>query len=489
MRSPYDKPILIVDDDRSFRHVLAHTLSAEGFHVETAASVKDCLAKLDESPQLLLLDLNLPDGSGLEVLKQVRAVDDRLPIVLITAEGDSNTAISAARFGARDYLTKPLDLGKLRDVVRRALEAKANHHAAGEITPMASGDEFLGRSRAMQAVFKHIGRVAKQNVSVLIRGESGTGKELVARAIWQHSDRSHESFTAVNCAALSCELLESELFGHEKGAFTGADRKHIGKFEACSRGTLFLDEVGDMHPSMQAKLLRVLQDGTFTRVGGNAMIRTDARFISATNRDLESMYAEGRFREDLFHRLNGFTIQVPPLRDREGDIRLLIGHYLGRYNEKLNKRIDAISSDAAEILLRYPWPGNVRELESLLGQLVLNSQGAVIKSSDLPAYLSAPPRMPSEPRAKTRTEDSTQAPPAYSDFESTVESLVGSDANDIYATVLEYVERCLLSRVLERTGGNQSAAARRLGITRGSLRFKMRQLGISVDNAVRVPNG
>lgn len=491
MSNRTDKPILVVDDDRTVRHVLSTTLSSGGFTVETAGSVAECIAQLENSPQLLLLDLNLPDGDGIEVLKHVRAVNDRMPIVLITAEGDSNTAISAARFGACDYLTKPLDLRRLREVVDRALETKTDNSSVGEIVPVGCEDEFIGRSRAMQAVFKSIGRVAKQNVAVLIRGQSGTGKELVARAIWKHSDRSKEIFTAVNCAALSSELLESELFGHEKGAFTGADRKHIGKFEACSSGTLFLDEVGDMHPSMQAKLLRVLQDGTFSRVGGSSVFHTDVRIISATNCDLESMCSRGTFREDLFHRLNGFTVSVPPLRDRDDDLRLLISHFLFCYNKKLHKRIDAIAPDAAAILLQYSWPGNVRELESLLGQLVLNAQGSVIQASDLPSYLSAQPRQ-STPTDQLPTEstsaDSERNAKHTGEFESLVESLVDSESHDVYAETLEYVERVLLTRILEETDGNQSLAARRLGITRGSLRFKMKQLGISVDSAVKVPS-
>jgi DNA-binding NtrC family response regulator len=483
------KPILIVDDDRSVRHVLHTTLIADGYEVVTATSAAECVTKIHQlSPALVLLDLNLPDGNGIEVLKKIRAADLKQHIILMTAGGDSDSAILAARFGARDYLTKPLDLRRLRAIMSRALTPREERNGSSgelEIVPIQCHDVFIGRSREMQEVFKAIGRVAKQPVSVLIRGESGTGKELVARAIWQHSERAHKVFLAINCAALSDELLESELFGHEKGAFTGADQRQVGRFEVCREGTLFLDEIGDTRPSLQAKLLRVLQERRFTRVGGTTEITTDARIISATNRQLEAMCRSGQFREDLFHRLNGFSIFVPALRDRGGDIALLLGHFLQRYNQKLSKEIEAITPDATRALLQYPWPGNVRELESLISQVMLNLEGTMIDLGELPPYIAQPNSntSPSLPRHEPAVVPSPSSEDELSRFVTV--GLSGASDN-LYAETLEFMERYLLYRVLQQTGGNQSAAARRLGITRGSLRFKLRSLGLSIDNQVTI---
>jgi two-component system nitrogen regulation response regulator GlnG len=366
---------------------------------------------------------------------------------LITADGDSEAAITAARFGACDFLTKPLDLNRLLETVGRAIAKTSERTNAyddfGEINPTACDDPIVGRSRAMQAVFKGIGRVAKQAVAVLIRGESGTGKELVARAIWQHSDRADRTFLAVNCAAMSAELLESEMFGHEKGAFTGADHRHLGKFEACHAGTLFLDEIGDMPPSMQAKLLRVLQERRFTRVGGDEEISTDVRVISATNRDLEEMCQSGEFREDLYHRLNGFSIVVPPLRDRGADIRLLLGHCLHRFNQKLNKQIDAITTAAAKRLTHYySWPGNVRELEAVLSQVMLNTSGTIIDANDVPNYISVPHEkvQSAEPDCSFGHRSSKTEGKIEGQFESFVDSLLAGASNSSYAETSGFVE-------------------------------------------------
>ena len=482
-------PVLVVDDDRTIRHVLRESLAADGHEVITASDVSDCIAKIGQlSPKLVLLDLNLPDGNGIDVLQHVRSTNSTLPVVLITAEGDSESAIRAARYGARDYLTKPLDLRQLRHVVRRLTQADdSSQDNEAPILPQPANDDFIGRSAAMQPVFKSIGRVAKQPVSVLIRGESGVGKELAARATWRHSDRANEVFLAVNCAALSGDLLESELFGHEKGAFTGAVQRHIGKFEVCQHGTLFLDEVGDMQPAMQAKLLRVLQERCFTRVGGSAEIPTDARIISATNRDLEAMSKTGDFREDLFHRLNGFSIQIPPLRQRGEDIPLLLGHLLHRYNQKLNTQVSQISASAAAHLTQYSWPGNVRELESLLGQVMLNSHDSAINSSDLPGYIVSrrSARSFADPPQDLAPDNSASSD--IGAFEAFVNSQLAHESESVYESTLEFVERYLLGRVLEQTNGNQSAASRKLGITRGSLRFKLKSLGMTIDSEVKVP--
>ena len=327
------------------------------------------------------------------------------------------------------------------------------------------GDQLVGRSPPMQEVYKAIGRVAPQNVTVLIHGESGTGKELVARAIYQHSDRADGQFLAVNCAAIPEALLESELFGHEKGSFTGADQRRIGKFEQCNGGTIFLDEVGDMSPLMQSKVLRVLQEQQFERVGGTQTIQTDVRIIAATNRDLEKMVADGDFREDLYYRLNGFTIEVPPLRERGDDVLLLLQHCLERFNRELGKDVHGIAPEALDLLLRYSWPGNVRELEAVVRQSLLQTTGSVILPEFLPDFVR------DEEATKSFAESSDQ--PA-SDLKGWVESRLRNQSHDAYREVIQMTERYLLTMVLRATDGNQSQAAKLLGITRGSLRSKIR---------------
>ena len=484
--------ILVVDDDRAYRQLIRSGLEDQDYEVVSASSVAECMNQISKIDlDLLLLDLHLPGGYGMDVLKRVRAAHPELPIIFITGSEDSDSAILAARFGARDYLTKPISLTQLHDVVRKSLSQnryQTEEDEEGFIAPANSDDPFIGRSREMQAVFKSIGRIAKRDVAVLVQGESGTGKELVARAIWQHGDRANKVFLAVNCAAMSSDLLESEMFGHEKGAFTGADRQHIGKFEACSDGTLFLDEVGDMPLPIQAKLLRVLQERTFTRVGGNEQIRTGARIISATNRNLKTMCSTGDFRGDLLHRLNEFTIHVPALRQRSGDLRCLIAHFLDRNNRKLSKQFRGISASAAERLGNYGWPGNVRELEAVISQVMLNTHHSVIRERDLPTYLSvATSSHSADVRRKHSKTDSAQHH-STSDLETLVDSFVQQDAHDVYAQVIQHVERVLLVRVLNATQGNQTAAAKRLGITRGSLRFKLKNLGLKIDSEISMPH-
>ena len=313
-----------------------------------------------------------------------------------------------------------------------------------------------------------IGRVAPQNVTVLILGESGTGKELVARAIYQHSRRSHAPFLAINCAAIPETLLESELFGHEKGAFTGAERKRIGKFEQCSGGTLFLDEIGDMSALTQTKVLRVLQDQRFERLGGGEIVQCDVRLIAATNQDLERLVADGRFRSDLFYRLSIFTIRLPPLRERGEDLPLLVDHFLRQFNRELGKEVQRIAPETLDILRKHAWPGNLRELQSVLKQALLRATGPIL----LPDFL--PLLGPAEPREATDNPD----------WDGYIQSRLDAGTEDLHAEMLEMVERHLLTRVLSFTGGNQLQAARILGITRGSLRTKIRALGITIERSV-----
>ena len=329
----------------------------------------------------------------------------------------------------------------------------------------------------MQEVYKAIGRVASQDVTVLIRGESGTGKELVARAIYQHSNRAGGPFLAVNCAAIPESLLESELFGHEKGAFTGADQRRIGKFEQCNGGTLLLDEIGDMSPLLQSKLLRVLQEQQFERVGGNETIQTDVRIIAATNRDLEQMVADGTFRADLYYRLNGFTIDLPPLRQRTSDIPLLVDYFLARFNRQLAKDVQTVSRPALDLLMRYRWPGNVRELQSVLKKAMVQASGPVI----IPEFLPEMVRLPCAAGENSPNED---LPPG--DLEALVGERLEAGSVNLYAEALEVMEKYLLTRVLRAAEGNQSRAAMILGITRGSLRNKIHSLGISIGRKVNV---
>ena len=477
--------VLVVDDDRTVLSLVSRALRDMDVDVLTSGNAKDGLARIqDQAPDALLLDVMLPDGSGLEVAEQVRKLDPRLPVTFITISDDSDVAIEAMKLGAYDILLKPLDVEKVQEVVEKALEIRRMMLVPVEITGEALGetaegsgkhDLMVGRSPAIRAVYKEVGRVAGRDVSVLIYGESGTGKELVARAIYHHSNRKDECFLAVNCAALSDTLLESELFGHEKGSFTGADRRRIGKFEQCNGGTIFLDEVGDMSPLTQSKVLRLLQEQKFERVGGTETIETDVRIISATNRDLEQMIDDGEFRLDLFHRLNGYRINLPPLRQRVGDIALLLDHFLARLNKELDKEIHGVSPEVLQLLEEYPWPGNVRELQAILRKTVLRATGPVLVPDFLPEAV-----LQREPLLAAGAE--CELP---SDIKRFVEQRQMAGSADLYAEGLEMFERYLLTRVLRESEGNQSKAAERLGITRGSLRHKIRSLGISIDQVVR----
>jgi two-component system nitrogen regulation response regulator GlnG len=335
-----------------------------------------------------------------------------------------------------------------------------------------SSDVLVGRCPAMQTVYKAIGRVASQDVTVLILGESGTGKELVARAIYRHSRRASGPFLAINCAAIPESLLESELFGHEKGAFTGADRKRIGKFEQCSGGTLFLDEIGDMTPLTQTKLLRVLQEQRFERVGGNETISTDVRILAATNHDLERIVDQGRFRSDLYYRLGVFTIRLPPLRERTDDMPLLVEHFLKRFSRELGKEVQRASPETLAILGQYSWPGNLRELQSVLKQALLQTTGPVLVPDFLP------------PLGGAADKKETDAESLFPDWDRFISERLQAASQDLYAEALGQMERRVITRVLEHTGGNQLQAAKILGITRGSLRTKIRALGIIIERSV-----
>lgn len=480
--------VLVVDDDRAILHMVAQSLKKLDVEVVTCRDADQLVGNFSEAtPDVVLLDVMLPGVSGIEAFKQLREVDKRVPVIFITASESSDLAIEAMQLGALDYVAKPLNLPILNGLVEQAIEIRRLMNvpiAVGTTDVKSHAEVFVGRSPEMLEVFKSIGRVASQDVTVLIRGESGTGKELVARAIYHHSLRSEEPFMAVNCAAMVDTLLESELFGHEKGAFTNADRRRIGKFEQCNGGTIFLDEVGDMSPLLQGKVLRLLQEQTFERVGGNETISTDVRIVAATNRDLEAMVEEGAFRADLFYRLNGLTITLPSLRERQSDIRMLLEHFLSIARIELEKpEIEGISPEAVAILERFPWPGNVRELQSVIRRAVLRTTGPVI----VPAFL--PPEVSGESKETSRVATDRGDSPeglAPCDIESYVEQRLKSGTERLYDETLEVVERYLFARVLQETGGNQSRASRILGITRGKVRDRIAAYGITFESNVNV---
>jgi two-component system nitrogen regulation response regulator GlnG len=461
-----DDPDLIAEQVRQAFHRPDHRVVVAGTGTEGLKHVRA------EPPDVILLDLRLPDQSGLEVYQQLRQIDARIPVVFVTLAKSADAAIEAMKHGAYDYLFKPLDLHQLRRVVGEALEV-ARRMREPAVLPEAAPDAegaIVGSCPAMQEVYKAIGRVAAQDVPVLITGESGTGKELVARAIYQHGPRAQAPFLALNCAAIPENLLESELFGHEKGAFTGADRRRIGKFEQVSGGTLFLDEIGDMPLALQAKVLRLLQEQAFERVGGNETIRTDVRLIAATHRDLAAWSAEGKFRPDLYYRLGVFTIPLPPLRERGEDLPLLVRHYLRRFSKELGREVQDVAPEALERLRGYSWPGNIRELQSVLKQALLQASGPVL----LPAFL---PALTGEPCGA--------AAPAGKEFDlgAFIRKGLAPDASELYAETHRQVDRLLLPLVLEYTKGNQHQAARLLGIARQTLRLKLRELGLHITRS------
>lgn len=454
--------ILVVDDERNVLTSFQHLLGKKGHEVLTAKSGEQALSLLgSQSPDLILMDIRMAGLSGLETFRQAKTIVPKVPVIMMTAYATTDTAIEAMKLGAFEYTLKPFDIPKLTALIERAL-------AMGQLmrTPVtygasetdARGQRIIGKSPKMVEVYKLIGQVALSNVTVLIRGESGTGKELVARAIYHHSQRAERPFTAVNCAAIPETLLESELFGYEKGAFTGAAARKPGKFEQASGGTILLDEVGDMSPSTQAKVLRVLQEGTCERLGGHETIRVDVRLLAATNQDLEALIRERQFREDLYYRLNVVTITVPPLRERKEDIPLLAEYFVKRYSRELQKHGMRLSPEALERLSAYEWPGNVRELENCIKQAMVLATGDVLMPEQLRLGQSAPVRSTPESLEVLRElarQHLEQAP------------------GSAHQQLIEQVEAQLILEALTQTQGNLAQAAKLLGITRPTLREKI----------------
>lgn len=431
-------------------------------------------------PDLAIVNVPPESEAGLEVFDKLRAIDATVPLIVTASARSSLAAIEATKRGAFDYMVKPFAEPEFRAVVNRALEVRRlmiEPVDFGEPDELNETEVLVGHSLAMQEVYKSIGRVAQTDVTVLIEGETGTGKELVARAIYHHSKRATRPFMAINCAAIPETLLESEMFGYEKGAFTGADRRRIGKFEQCSGGTLFLDEIAEMSPPLQAKMLRVLQDGQVQRIGGNETIPVDVRVIAATNRDLRAAAAESRFRSDLYYRLNVFNISLPALRRRREDVGLLVHYMLGRLSRELLQPVRYIAPRMMQLLTHYSWPGNVRELQSVLKQAMIAAGGPVLTIEHLPAHLRDAAEVPTGDAA---------------DCETWVDRQWADARPDLYRKALARMERELIVATMRRAAGNLSLAARALGITRSSLRFKMRSLGLLPGHSAepsRLPEG
>jgi two-component system nitrogen regulation response regulator GlnG len=469
--------LVVVDDEPNVLYSIKRLLQSDSLDVQLAQTGRQGLELVRQSrPDAVVLDVRLGDASGLDVFDAIRAIDPRLPVILITAYAATETAIEAMKRGAFEYLLKPVDVNQLREVVQRAVELSRFRYIPplfGDERDDADAERIIGRSSAMQEVYKAIGRVAPRDVTVLIRGESGTGKELVARALFHHSRRTAAPFLVINCAAIPETLLESELFGHERGAFTGAERRRIGKFEQAHGGTLFLDEIGDMSAATQAKVLRLIQEKSFERLGSNETIVTDVRLIAATNKNLEKEVTASRFRQDLLYRLNDFTILLPPLRDRRDDISLLIEHFLHRFSRELARTIHSVAPEAQQLLARYDWPGNVRQLQSALKYAIVQASGDVLTVDYLPEIV----RSGAMPAAKAALISETN----MAGLVSFTMELLREGELDIYRRVSVEMDRVVLRAVLDHVRGNQVKASEILGISRTTLRAKLRALNLGWD--------
>jgi nitrogen regulation protein NR(I) len=467
--------ILIVDDDKSIRYSLKRMME-EKYSILTAQNGDEALNQIRSNPpDLILMDIKMPGRNGIDVLKDIKSIDAKSLVILMTAYGTTETAIEAMKYGAFDYILKPFSIPQMRELVEKAIALRKlmKEEVSYAPLPRQEGEEerIVGSSPKMQEIYKMIGQVAPSDVTILLRGESGTGKELVARAIYHHSLRSKQPFLPVNCAAIPDTLLESELFGHEKGAFTGATFRRIGKLEQCQGGTVFLDEIGDMSLSIQAKLLRALQERSFERLGGMETIRVDLRFIVATNKNLEEAISKGGFREDLYYRLNVVSLNIPPLRERKEDVPDLVSYFLNKFNRELKKKIVGITPPTMEKITSYGWPGNVRQLENVLKRAMILCQGEWILEDHL-FFEKEWEKRESEEHRKKSVEDLMDIL-----FDELLTNPMPSGDLDLMSSL----EKAMILRALQKTKGNQVQAALLLGINRSTLRSKMERYHIKKE--------
>ncbi|OIR18811.1 nitrogen regulation protein NR(I) [mine drainage metagenome] len=490
MSEPKPPTILIIDDDAEIRYSLSRVLGSRQYQVIEASSGEEGVAAVRKGPHpdLIFMDIRMGGMSGIEALQHIRSVNPRQLVILMTAFGTAQTAIEAMKYGAFDYIMKPFAAERVLELAENALKAGADLRAVSDYKPKINTEDYkegiVGSSPVMQGVFKIIGQVTASDVTVMITGESGTGKELVARSIWKHSHRASKPFIAVNCAAIPDNLIESELFGHEKGSFTGATGQRIGKFELCDGGTIFLDEIGDMALATQTKILRVLQQGEIQRVGGTETLRVDVRIIAATNKDLEAMVRAKAFREDLYYRLNVVRIKMPPLRERPEDIPQIVDFCLQNLVKNRKARVGKVSPEAMNVLSRHDWPGNVRELENVVYRSAVIAQGDAILVKDLPAEIREAVAAQPLPGAEVSSESSSvesgagegPAPRSTPSLDATLDAileLLGGQGSP----VLPAVERALVERALKLENGDQARAAARLGMPRAAFKRKTDEPG------------
>ena len=470
--------LLIIDDDDQLRLSFERLLKEEGYQVRTAASGEAGLRMLREAlPDLVVLDVRLPGISGLETFRQIHAIEPKLPVIVMTAYGTTETAIEATKMGAFDYVIKPFDIPRMLATIGQALEAGRFMRSPVDMDASPDkprGEAIIGKSSAMQAVYKAIGRVSATDATVLIRGESGSGKELVARALYQHSMRSQKPFLVINCVAIPDTLLESELFGYEKGAFTGATHRRVGKIEQAGGGTVFLDEIGDMPLNLQAKMLRLLQERSIERLGGRETIPVDVRIIAATNRDLELLIAKGQFREDLYYRLKVITIQLPSLRERTGDIPLLADYFLTRFAAELGIENPGLNREALSMLVSSAWPGNIRELANTLQKALIFNRGAPLSLADI-SYATGDAKTCQ--LSEEACDDSIRI---------WIRSLLSKRCQEnLFENCMDHLGSVLVGEALNLTGGNRSQAAKLLGMSRPTLHAKIDKYNLKIETSVR----
>ncbi|MFH1124946.1 MAG: sigma-54 dependent transcriptional regulator [Pseudomonadota bacterium] len=471
--------ILIIDDDDQLRKSFHKLLTEEGYTVQSVPSGEAGLKMVQtDIPDLVILDMRLPGMNGFETFKAVHEMEPKLPVIIMTAYGTTETAIEATKMGAFDYILKPFDIPDLLSTIGQALEAGRFMRSPVDMNTVpdkASGEAIIGRSKPMQDVYKAIGRVAPTDATVLIRGESGTGKELVARAIYHHSLRANKPFLVINCVAIPETLLESELFGYEKGAFTGAAYRRVGKVEQASHGTILLDEIGDMPFTIQSKILRLLQERSIERLGGREIIPVDVRIIAATNRDLETALAESRFREDLYYRLKVVTVWLPPLRERTGDVPVLAEYFVSRYALEMGLPNPGITKEAIPVLNNYPWPGNVRGLANTIQKALIFNRGTPLNPETVSQAISH--QTPGTGFAGEAADEVIR--------QGVRERLLSEDQENLFDKCMDQFASMLISEALTLTGGNRSQAAKLLGLSRPTLHSKIEKYRLQLETSVK----